>query len=195
MTVDTPPISGEASAPPRWEPLIAQVLDRRGRPGQGGFTADLRRGISPMTRRFALPHVGRYLTGATRAESDAIILAAAITAAHDRAPQARATRDGQPVGTPLGRSFAVLHQRWYGRRADGDLNSITTRVTLLPSLALEEAAQTIDALVGMCADKHVPVDYYALTRTLTRWGGGATSESRHVRERIAYDMFSTSPEE
>jgi CRISPR type I-E-associated protein CasB/Cse2 len=186
MTVATPSTDAHAQAP-GWEALISQVLARRGKPGQGGYTADLRRGISPLTRRFALPHVGRYLTGATRAESDALILAAAITAEHDRAPH--------KGGTPLGRSFAVLHQRWYGKRPHGDLNSITTRVTLLPSLALEEAAQTIDALVGMCADKHVAVDYYALTRTLTRWGGGATSESRHVRERIAYDMFSTSPEE
>jgi hypothetical protein len=171
-----------------WKGLVGMVLARRSQPGSGGFRSDVRRGIHAHSEHWALPHVAPYIT--TPQERTPMLRAAAITAGHLRAPQAANPR------SHLGHAFRDLYKRRNGGAdPSGNLNSISRRVMILPTLPLEEAAQSIDTLVAFCAAERLPVNYYDLTRVLLHWGKGLSHASVNARRAVINDFYTTTHEQ
>lgn len=182
MTVEAQASPAQATEP--WRAMVSMVLARRDQPGSGAFRSDVRRGIYAHSQHWALPHVAGYAT--TPFELPPLLRAAAITAEHLRAPQDNAER------ARLGHALRELHRRRNGTPPNGVLNSMSRRVTILPSLPLEQAAQSLDSLVAFCAAERVPVNFYDLTKVLLRWGRGLSPASVAVRQAVITDFYSTS---
>ena len=176
--------STQRNAEEPWRGLVGMILARRSQPGSGAFRSDLRRGIHAHSEYWALPHVAPYVTAPK--ERTPLLRAAAITAEHLRSPQAADPR------SHLGHAFRDLYKRRNGGSdPSGDMNSISRRVMILPTLPLEEAAQSIDALVAFCAAERLPVNYYDLTRVLLHWGKGLSSASVDARRAVINDFYTT----
>jgi CRISPR type I-E-associated protein CasB/Cse2 len=186
MTVqETTTTQGSTTEP--WNALVGMILARRSQPGSGGFRSDLRRGIHAHSEFWALPHVAPYVTSPQ--QRTPLLRAAAITAEHLRAPQ---TTDAR---SRLGHAFRDLYKRRNGGSDPrGEMNSISRRVMILPMLPLEEAAQSIDALVAFCAAERLPVNYYDLTRVLLHWGKGLSQASIQARRAVINDFYTTTHE-
>ena len=167
--------------------LVAVILARRDAAGSGGFRSDVRRGIHAHSEQWALPHVAPYITAPS--ERTALLRAAAITVEHLRAKQ-----DTDPRAR-LGHAFRDLHRRRHSGDPNGEMNSISRRVMILPMLPLEEAAQSIDTLVAFCAAERIPVNYYDLTRVLLHWGKGLSSNSKAVRQAVITNFYSATREQ
>lgn len=179
MTAESPARPQQQTEP--WQALVSLILARRTEPGSGAFRSDLRRGMHQHSQHWALPHVAPHTTSPTQLAP--LLRASAITAEHLRAPHS--TRPG----ARLGHALRDLHRQRNGTLPSGELTGISRRVVILPSLPLEEAAQSLDGLVAFCATERVPVNYYDLTRTLLRWGKGLSPASVAVRQAVVNDFY------
>jgi hypothetical protein len=151
--------------------------------------ADLRRGLVPLTERYAMPHVLPYMSGNER-ETTVVMRAAAIIAGNRHTPHSDDRR------VRLGHSARDLFRAINGTWPDGDnTGSVARRVLILPSLDSDRAVDAIDSLVAYCSTHQVAVNFYNMTQTLLRWGNGITDASLAVRNQIVRDFFSSHPKD
>ncbi|MCL2453845.1 MAG: type I-E CRISPR-associated protein Cse2/CasB [Micrococcales bacterium] len=170
--------------PEPWRGAVAVALERRRRDDRGAL-ADLRRGIVPLTERYALPYVATF-TDADPHTEKVLLRAVGIIAGNLDAPHSG--------DTTFGGSLRELFYRLNGKYPDADTTgTITRRVLALPSYDFDAAVQAIDGLVGYCGTHRVPMNFYNLTRLLFYWGNGVTDASIEVRNRVVRDFFTPRP--
>lgn len=133
------------------------------------LTADIARGLSETTERYAYPHTvsataglhyPAMVTGATRA--------LAMVATHKRTPNSQAS---------LGSNFALI---------PGAGDGVGERLALIVDLDVEQAVQVLDGLVG----RSPAVNYFALVELLTFWDTGDIDRDIKHRSRLVYDFYS-----
>ncbi|MCH8611571.1 type I-E CRISPR-associated protein Cse2/CasB [Arsenicicoccus dermatophilus] len=168
---------------PRYtSPLVQVVLDRRHDRSYAGWTASVRRAITPATEVAAYGATERFVPATLRpTQAAGLRRAAAICAGATGAPQ-----DDSPYAT-VGRALARLH------RAIGG-NHVEQRVQTLPLLDTENAAISLGHLVDLCSQHHVPVNFHDLARTLTSWGDGLSQRSQDIRRAVVHDFYTTRPD-
>lgn len=159
------------SLPTELQAFTGRLLALRN--SQPSLTADVARGISVVTERYAFPytvpatadlHRPEMVTGATRA--------LAMIAKYKRTPNS-------PL--PLGRNFASIKGV-----TPGPTDGVSERLSLVVDLDIEQAAQVIEGLVGR-ADT---VNFYALVELLTFWDTGDLERDLKTRSRLIYDFYS-----
>lgn len=174
----------ETTPKERWQGATAVALQRRERDDRGAL-ADLRRGIAPLTERYALPYVAAF-TDADPHTEKVLLRAVAIVARNRDA--------GHDDTVTFGGSLRELFYRVNGKYPDaGTTGTIARRVLALPSYDFDAAVEVVDGLVGYCATNRVAVDFYGLTRLLFYWGNGVSDASLKVRNRVVRDFFTPKP--
>ena len=165
--------------------LIARALRVRNDQKAAGEAAALRHGLLPATEMFARPYTDVYLVGESRSSAAGWRRAAAICAS---SPAVQQSTEGAWV--PLGASLRQLHDRENpGLVSPSSGNAIVAQVNSLAMLDMDHSSQTLALLVGRCGRHGIPVDFYALGRSLSRWGRGTNSRSRAVRNQIVSDFY------
>jgi CRISPR type I-E-associated protein CasB/Cse2 len=174
----------ETTPKERWLGAITVALERRQRDDRGAM-ADLRRGIVPLTERYALPYIASFTDGNAHTEKVLLRTVAIIARNRDVAHNDALT---------FGGSLRELFYRVNGKYPDADTTgTITRRVLSLPSYDFEPAVEAIDGLVDYCNTNRVAVNFYDLARLLFYWGNGVTDTSLAVRNRIVRDFFTPKP--
>lgn len=155
------------SLPDELQALTGRLLAVRN--SDASLTADIARGLSEATERYAYPHTvpataglhyPAMVTGATRA--------LAMVATHKRTPNSSAT---------LGSNFAHI---------PGPGDGVGERLALVVDLDVEQAVQVLDGLVG----RSTAVNFYALVELLTFWDTGDIDRDIKHRSRLVYDFYS-----
>ena len=133
------------------------------------LTADIARGITETTERYAYQYTVPATTGIRR---PAMILGAtralAMIAVNRRTANSNAT---------LGRNFTQI---------PGNFDSIAEKLALLVDLDVEQAA----AVIGDLVSRAPAVNFFALVRTLTFWDTGDLDRDTSHRTRLVYDFYS-----
>jgi hypothetical protein len=154
------------SLPAELQSFTGRLLAVRSK--DASLTADVARGITETTERYAYPYVvpatvglrrKSAVTGATRA--------LAMIAANKRIPNTSA---------PLGSCF---------NRIGGNADTIGMRLSLLIDLDIEQAASVIGDLVSRAP----AVNFYALVELLTFWESGDADRDTAHRSRLVYDFY------
>lgn len=172
-----------------WRPLIGRVLAERAK--DHGYAARIRRGLVEHTESYAygdvLPYVGGH-------DGKPVLRAAAIVASHPHIPQASDSGRRPRLGASLyAMSRAVAMKRTGAFVIDpAKPDSIAQRLVLLRDQDLDEAALSLHRILSVGDSSGVPVDYYALTKLLVRWGNGYTPSSEHMRKSTLYDYYAAS---
>lgn len=156
--------------------LIGEVLARRDHAGDAGWTASVRRAITPASEVGAYGATERHLIDIRSDRTKSSVRRAAAICA---------TATGSPQGQGnLGTSLAMLARQ---ENSDG----VEGKVTALPLLDPENAAIALSSLIQRCSHYSIPVNFYQLADTLGRWGDGLTPDSRRVRQRLVGEFYST----
>ncbi len=195
MSTTRPQTEQPVESPSRYA-LITRVLALRSQPRMAGVMAGIRAAVVPATEAMAFPYTEAHLGSVRGTEvKRAVRRAAAICAIHKEAAQPK-----QGVYLPLGFSLRRLHEhkRNFGY-SPGEIdsqnaprrNAMTMQVDALPLMPFEQAAETLNLLIGRCADLGIAVDFYNLARTLAAWGDGISANSRTTRNRIVQDFYSS----
>lgn len=163
--------------------LISHTLALRAQ-DRAGELAALRFGLIQATELRARQYTDRFLESENDLGASGWRRAAAICAASTGSAQAA---PGSIL--PVGGSLRLLYHKENPAPAINPANAIVTQVNSLPLLDLENAARILALLIGRCSSHHIPVDFYDLGRTLSRWGGGATAKSQYVRQRHISDFY------
>jgi hypothetical protein len=154
------------SLPDELQALTGRLLAVRN--SNASLTADVSRGLSATTERYAYPytvpataslHYPAMVTGATRA--------LAMVAMYKRTPNSSAT---------LGSNFAHI---------PGAGDGVGERLALIVDLDVEQAVQVLDGLVG----RSTAVNFYALVELLTFWDTGDIERDIKYRSRLVYDFY------
>lgn len=165
--------------------LITRTLHVRTGQKNAGEAAALRQGIISATEIYARPYTDVYLAGEDEKSATGWRRGAAICATATGAMQPRRESPRIAVGASLRRLF---DQENPGRQPTAS-NTIVAQINSLPMLDLENAAATLALLIGRCSAHGIPVDFYRLGQTLSRWGRGTTRASRAVRNNIVSDFY------
>ena len=154
------------SLPDELQALTGRLLAVRN--SNASLAADVSRGLSATTERYAYPHTvpatvslhyPAMITGATRA--------LAMVATYKRTPNSSAT---------LGSNFAHI---------PGAGDGVGERLALVVDLDVEQAVQVLDGLVG----RSTAVNFYALVELLTFWDTGDIERDIKHRSRLVYDFY------
>ena len=139
------------------------------RNSNAALTADVARGLSETTERYAYPHTvpataglhyPAMVTGATRA--------LALIATYKRTPNSTAS---------LGSNFSLI---------SGAADGVGERLALIVDLDVEQAVQVLDGLVG----RSKSVNFFALVELLTFWDTSDIDRDSKHRSRLVYDFYS-----
>lgn len=174
----------------RWQQMVGYVLHIRDTAEERGATARVRHGLNEHSEHRAYGEILSFSNSA-RTDDTALLRSAAIIASHPKIPQ----------GTlPLGQSFRLMSSALANKGHSSDDSSIFRpdpsspdaiglRLEQLPDQRLDEATLTLNRILTLGEALNVPVDYFALTKLLLRWGNGLTRESRAERRRPLREYY------
>lgn len=167
------------------EALIELALRVRNDSGRAGSAAGIRYGIVPATEAAAYPFVQSHLAGCRPGAAAGYRRAAAICVSARSAPQ-----KGAGTWLPVGASIRILFNTENPGRSPESGDSVSRQIGILPMVPMEAASETFSLLIGRCALRSIPVDFYGLARTLALWGNGISSQSRGVRMDVVETFYS-----
>lgn len=174
--------------------LVTRALRIRANDRQRGVRAAMAAALVPTTEAYAFAYTEDLASqaGNTQAQAAARRVAGMI-ATH------KETRLAEAKGSTIGGAIRALHHKSHGYWP-GDLdngtpkqNAIIAEVNALPLLPMEQAAQTLALFVGRCGTAGVPVNFYDLAHTLTRWGNGISPVSVAVRRKVVSQFYTPTP--
>ena len=152
----------------------------------------VRKGALPATEHYAYPYVLPYVEN--EYQRTALLRVAGLMCEFPDIPQAG--KDSYlSVGKSFRRASAVRAQKHGSDESffpDPETpDAIASRLETLPSLDLEGCVRIMRSILQLMRGHGVPVDFFALARTLMNWGDGISPQSVETRLRLIRDYYSS----
>lgn len=171
--------------------VVGYVLNLRDSADRGGI-ARVRTGLNAETEHRAYGDILPLLDPTTRkSDEQAYLRAAALVAWHPQITQLEEKR--APIGVTF-RRFSINLAKERGDQTPFEVDpatpdGIAVRLTQLPEQDLNTATLTLNRILDIGDGMGIQIDYFALARTVLRWGNGTSEASQAIRRTPLRDYY------